>query len=567
MGVTNSKRVYDEEPDEDGKKGKGDKGADASGTGAADSGAADSGAADSGAAGADAAGEEAPAPEAEKDVDKIKAENLRIWSPYYKDFFAFPEARKKLQNVIKNLPEDKYSEKKIKVTEKDFDAYLSDSGPLSEYFKEDLDKSFLSNENTYKSMIGTSIPGDNGTKKLMDLTHIKDDKAKAEMFTKLIPVWVEEMFLPDVKKAVVYDALAKVMKDLIETKDFKAYQKENIIGDKKEDILSGKTSKEEAAIEVKEGNPNAPAAAEPAAEPAAAAAEEKTGGAELDGMVQPDVMVQNGGDDAVRVEAIQVEEGGGDNKKDYKEFKKEQRGDFTEKQTAFFSDTPKLKKFIDENEDSLLDMINAKMMEKITRKKSDKKTDMIAKTFEAINNYVKEPDTEGFAANPPPPPPGAEGEAAGADGAAAGNDGEKKDAKPEEKPAAPPAAPPAATGGATMQEGGAKPSKKKKKKVNRKKKQRKINISINVGNKNSISDSECSDSETSDSSSSSSSSDSSTSDSSTSSSSTSDSSSSSDTSSSSSDTSSSSDSEYERRKKKQKQKKRVRRKRGPKNKK
>ena len=567
MGVTNSKRVYDEEPDEDGKKGKGDKGADASGTGAADSGAA----------GADASGNETPAPEAEKDVDKIKAENLRIWSPYYKDFFAFPEARKKLQNVIKNLPADKYSEKKIKVTEKDFDAYLSDSGPLSEYFKEDLDKSFLSDENTYKSMIGTSIPGDNGTKKLMDLTHIKEDKAKSEQFTKLIPVWIEEMFLPDVKKAVVNDALAKVMKDLIETKEFKAYQKENIIGDKKEDILSGKTSKEEAAIEVKEGNPNAPAAAEPAAAEPAAAAEEKKGGAEqVGGEGINDMPVE-----AVQVEAVPVEEGGCNNKKDYKEFKKEQRGDFTEKQTAFFSDTVKLKKFLLENEDSLLDMVN--------NKKSDKKTDMIAKTFEAINNYVKEPDTEGFAANPPPPPPGAEGEAAGkdsaaagkdgaadgaaagkdsaADGAAEGKDGEKKDAKPEEKPAAPPDAKPEAKGGATMQEGGAKPSKKKKKKVNRKKKQRKINISINVGNKNSISDSECSDSETSDSS---------TSDSSTSSSSTSDSSSSSDsstsssssdTSTSSSDTSSSSDSEYERRKKKQKQKKRVRRKRGPKNKK
>ena len=554
MGVTNSKRVYDEEPDEDGKKGKGDKGADASGTGAADSGAADSGA-----AGADASGNETPAPEAEKDVDKIKAENLRIWSPLFKDIFAMPEARKKLQNMIKNLPADKYSEKKIKVTEKDADAYLSDSGPLSDYFREDLDKNYL--PDLYDTFTKLSVPGDNGTKKMMSLDHLKENKEQAEKFTKFIPLLIN-LLIPVFIKAVAFDVFVKLLKDLIETKEFKAYQKENIIGDKKEDILSGKTSKEEAAIEVKEGNPNAPPAGEPAAAEPAAAAEEKTGGAEqVGGEGINDMPVE-----AVHGEGVLVEEGGGNsNKKDYKEFKKEQRGDFTEKQTAFFSDTPKLEKFLLENEDSLLDMVN--------NKKSDKKTDMIAKTFEAINNYVKEPDTEGFAANPPPPPPGAEGEAAGAagaDGAAAGKDGEKKDGKPEEKPEEKGAAPPAATGGATMQEGGAKPSKKKKKKVNRKKKQRKINISINVGNKNSISDSECSDSETSDTSDSStscSSSDSSTSSSSSSDSSTSDSSSSSDTSSSSSDTSSSSDSEYERRKKKQKQKKRLRRKRGPKSKK
>ena len=209
MGVTNSKRVYDEEPDEDGKKGKGDKGADASGTGAADSGAADSGA-----AGADASGNETPAPEAEKDVDKIKAENLRIWSPLFKDIFAMPEARKKLQNVIKNLPKDKYDEKKIKVTEKDFDAYFSDSGPLSDYFKDDLDKSYLFVKEMYEDISATSVPGDNGTKKLMDLTHLKEDKAKSEKFTKFIPKWTD-LFMKYVKKAVVYDALAKVMKDLI----------------------------------------------------------------------------------------------------------------------------------------------------------------------------------------------------------------------------------------------------------------------------------------------------------------------------------------------------------------
>ena len=207
------------------------------------------------------------------------------------------------------------------------------------------------------------------------------------------------------------------------------------------------------------------------------------------------------------------------NKKEYKKFKKEAYADFTKKQEAYFNDEVEMSKFMDANEGDLLQMVydgKGTLVGKwINKSATGPKKAVAANLVAAINAYVE--PVEGA-------PPAA---AAPADGAAkpaepAGAEGDKKDdkkeeaakpaepagdaAKKEEKPAG--AATEKKEGGDEPQEavveqggGGGIKVNPKKKRHTRKKPQR-INISINVGNKNVI-DENSSDSDSSSSSSSS----------------------------------------------------------------
>lgn len=194
------------------------------------------------------------------------------------------------------------------------------------------------------------------------------------------------------------------------------------------------------------------------------------------------------------------------NKKEYKKFKKEAYTDFTKKQEAYFNDEVEMSKFMDANEGDLLQMVydgKGTLVGKwINKSASGPKKAVAANLVAAINAYVE--PVEGAPPADAAPADGAapvEGAApAEADGAA---EGDKKEEKKEEKPA------PEAKGGAepasgeVVEQGGGGGIKvnPKKKRHTRKKPQR-INISINVGNKNVI-DENSSDSDSSSSSSSS----------------------------------------------------------------
>ena len=229
-------------------------------------------------------------------------------------------------------------------------------------------------------------------------------------------------------------------------------------------------------------------------------------------------------------------------KDDYKKFKKEARGDFKEKMKTFFDDNEALAKFMDTNEEPLLKMVYyGKIPGKwVDKSETTAKQQVNDALVAAINAYTPPGIGEGVPGIDGPP--GHDGPSEDK-GAAAEVKAPAAAAEVKAEGAAAPAPAPAegaeVKAGPGGQGGGGKKSHPKKKKFTRKK-HRHVNISINVGNKNAITNSS-SDSSSSDSDSSSSDSDTSDSDTSSSCS----SSSSSDTSS--SDTSSSSSSSDESR--------------------
>ena len=185
-------------------------------------------------------------------------------------------------------------------------------------------------------------------------------------------------------------------------------------------------------------------------------------------------------------------------KKDYKKFKKQTRADFDEKTKTFFNDTSTVDTFMENNEKDILALMYYKRgvpFKWIDKSKKEEKRRVATALVKAIIEYKpSEPGAEGA-----PPEPGAEG-APLVEGAKSLEGESSTDPTPPSNPVAPgipnalpgiklPGAGADATteGGAIMQGGGGSSNQKKQKKFTRKKNQR-INISINVGNKNVISD-------------------------------------------------------------------------------
>ena len=210
-----------------------------------------------------------------------------------------------------------------------------------------------------------------------------------------------------------------------------------------------------------------------------------------------------------------------DNKKAYKDMKKDKKKDIAEKKKQFFLDTTALNKFMDEKKDDLLGMYESNKVMKNVKKDSPNKLVIATALLEALNKYEPGDDTAGAAGqgadkskegdgglNKASSTDPAEGDKAAAKPA----EGDKAAAKPADdkgaKPAAGTDAKPAegdkaakpdasetdaGGGGGTIMSGGGKVIEKRKKKYTHKKPQR-INININVGNDNSISDTSSSDS-------------------------------------------------------------------------
>jgi hypothetical protein len=185
--------------------------------------------------------------------------------------------------------------------------------------------------------------------------------------------------------------------------------------------------------------------------------------------------------------------------KDYKNFKKEARGDFKKKMTAFFADNEAMAAFMDENEQTLLEMVyNGKIPGKwIDKSKETEKATMVEALVTAINKYTpkeeKKEGAEGAPAGEAAPPgdkPAGDGKDATAEGkayataegkadATAGDEAGKADAPGAAgKKAEPPA------GDKQPPEGGQGGGGKIKKKKFTRRKPRHINIRINVGDKN-----------------------------------------------------------------------------------
>ena len=200
-----------------------------------------------------------------------------------------------------------------------------------------------------------------------------------------------------------------------------------------------------------------------------------------------------------------------DNKKAYKEMKKGKKADIADKKKQFFNDTAALNKFLDANKADLFEMYENKKLRMNVKKDSPKKLVIANALLKALNEY--EPgaaDKDGISGQ------GAAPGAEGAPGDGGLNKGSSTDPASTEAPPAGPAGPDASSKGPPSTAGPADSStdsppaglvpdalagaavggeflnmqgggKKKKKKFTHKKPQR-INISINVGNDNNISD-------------------------------------------------------------------------------
>ena len=177
-------------------------------------------------------------------------------------------------------------------------------------------------------------------------------------------------------------------------------------------------------------------------------------------------------------------------KKADKKNKKEADKDFTKKQEVYFNDEVEMSKFMDANEADLLQMVydgKGTLVGKwINKSASGPKKAVAANLVAAINAYVE--PVEGA-------PPAAAAPADGAAPAAEGDkEGEKKDGAADtakkEEPAAAAAPAEKKEGGAeqpaVIEQGGGGIKVNTKKKRHTRKKPQRINISINVGNKNII---------------------------------------------------------------------------------
>lgn len=182
--------------------------------------------------------------------------------------------------------------------------------------------------------------------------------------------------------------------------------------------------------------------------------------------------------------------------KDYSKFKKEARGDFKKKMTAFFADNEAMAAFMDENEQTLLEMVyNGKIPGKwIDKSKETEKTAMVEALVTAINKYTPKEEEKKEGA----PAAGEDNAAKSEPDPAEPPAADKPDAgKPDATPAAEPVKPaepgkPVKPAAAKPVEPGKEPPKggqggggqnTRKKKFTRRK-PRHINIRINVGDKN-----------------------------------------------------------------------------------
>jgi len=530
---------------------------------------------DANAAGPDANAELGPG------ADELSMKEVKKWKGFLSGILSLKEAKDKLKTL--ELDE------KVKAEAKEPPLYAKGI-----YLTADIVKKFASGDKEFlpdlKLFLGTGIPSKDAP--------LKFDAAAAEPLSMGTSSWGAEVKTP--KKEVTFEAVKPIFDKLIEAariakkhavlrkiiteyvadlKTFKATEKAANISGAKDAITSGEedaASKAKANIAEGKGNPGGDTPPNPPAAKGGNGGEggdeeggdgsdvegsdDEEGGDGSDGSdggsdkdtdpnasdseVDEDTL-PNGGSEGgdplsggVRIYGFRTAKELQENKQkdDYKKFKKEARGDFKEKMKTFFDDNEALAKFMDANEEPLLKMVYyGKIPGKwVDKSETTAKQQVNDALVAAINAYT---------------PPGIGEGVPGIDGPP-GHDGPSED-KGAAKPAgAAPAAAPAgvkapALAGAEVkaggQGGGGKKSHPKKKKFTRKK-HRHVNISINVGNKNAITNSS-SDSSSSDSDSDSSSSDSDTSDSDTSSSCSS--SSSSDTSS--SDTSSSSSSSDESR--------------------
>ena len=539
MGVANSKRKYSGGPNYSTKRGKDDEPV------------------------APAEEKKKEAPPVEEDPDKIKINNMKMWGPVLKAFCDNKEVKTKIKALVKSAQQDT-----IAYTDDDVQTYVSgkDGNPLTEYFIDDIDKIYLFDPE-YKKQLDELAKGseDKPVRKMIAVP-----KENKDIFTKFIPTVLEgpKHILENVKRAVEHKEMAEIIKFVLDSKEFKDHHTQVKIEPHRADVESGKKSKEEASIENKEKVEGAAAAGEEKTG-GGLEDEDEEGGEEGEEGEEDSGSIGSGSSyfsSSSYTSAGSGEgEGGGKffktaEEKEFKKLKKDERAGLEEKQKAFLIDTVKMIKYMDENKADIIALYKkSKLGANIDKKNTSGINQIVPKLLETIDAYVKEPDLAGAAGVPPTPPAeGAEGEkkdgaegkpadgaegakpadgAKSADGAAPAGADAKPDAKPpagaDAKPAGADAKPDAKPADAKpadgekkkgggddnddlIQQGGGGSgggSIKKKKRFTRKK-PRCVNISINVGNNNVISDSD-SDSSSS-SSSNSSSSDSSTSDSSTS---------------------------------------------------
>jgi len=435
--------------------------------------------------GEDAAkGEEAPPPPGEltaENIDEIKEKNFTKWSKIFSNISQLEQVKYKITALTKKQPSDNFVEKKIAFTEKDVLAYVSGKEQFALYLKEDIDKFWLMDESIKELM------SDENKKGLIKASEVSDSDLKnyeksgdkkllnevKDIITNVIKTIVP-LFLEKTKIAVQHMALSEVIDYVLDTKEFKDKYKEANILVHRDAITKGTKTKEEVLMENREKKAEEKASAE---EP-----KPKEGGDDYsisssnmsggDDYSMSNSSISNssmsGGDDySISNSSINSnvnsggeedggEEGGGVFKtaeeKEYKKFKKEERGNFDEKKTDFLNDTFKRIKFIDTNQDLMLSIYSkSKVGVNVDKKSAGIKT-LIPILLEAINTYEKEPDTTGAAGVKSAAPPSAEG-AEKAEGA----DKNKAEGAEKDKAGAPPAAegadtPPAKKDGGSLEQ-------------------------------------------------------------------------------------------------------------------
>jgi hypothetical protein len=465
-------------------------------------------------------------PAEETSIDKIKQNNMKLWKPYLSSIFNLDKIKADVKQLEKDAkvaslspPEDKaYIDKKIFIEEKDVSNFVNGSKDYEKDLMEYVDKELLINPEL-KAVTEKTVEEGNKFK--------KDTKPED---VKLI----YDSLIKAVKIARNHHALLEVLNFVVNDDMFKNKVKEiNVSGtDEATAANKGKSENKPEEKKPEEKKPEEKNDVPPPAggggyesdtgsissggsigsDSSASISEASIGGASIGEASIGEASIGEasiggfGKTDEEKAEAARAKR----NEKDYKGKKDEMYKDAEEKKKKFLNDIIAVNKFLDENKDNLLKMYEPSKVGKNVNTKAEEGPLIAAALVNTLNEYKPEEDKTGAAGKNPPAgaaPAGAEGDAKPEDkkGDAKPEDkkgdvkpeDKKSDAKPEDKKsdAKPEDAAKPKEGGyeeQPMQDGGGKKIRKKRSRKNNKNyknKPQKINISINVGNKNSISDS------------------------------------------------------------------------------
>jgi len=468
MGVTNSKRIYEEGKDDAPKSG------------------AESGK-DEGAASEDKGAPEEKGPEAKEEpaggIDRTEADK---WKPFFKDVLKLSQAKDKIKTLIldEKASKDIYGKKGIIISKNDVTDFTNGEkeyiADLVLFLKDGIPNKKgeppLKFDKEKAEPLTTGPQADNNGKQIRNLKPDTDFKVLDKDYM--------DPIISATKLALKHKKFLKVLQEyILKTDTFKKAHKDEFIEDKKEDVKKGDKTVADAVeendnkkeVSAKEGEGEG-AAKEGAAKEGEAkegegeAKEGGDGGYDSDGSSNysggssnlsfssdSDTSSSSISMDAGSMTEIASMTGGGSitesgggivpnmlltnkqirknkGKADYKKFKKETRANFDEKTKQFFNDTTAVDTFMEDNETDLLALMYYQTgvpLKWIDKSKKDEKKKVADALLKAITEYK------------PPEAPPAEGEKkteeGAADGAAAppAADGDKD--KDKEGAAAPPA--------------------------------------------------------------------------------------------------------------------------------